>query len=136
MWKTFEIKFSMLKSEQENEERKLIMDVMRARYDHETERLKDLIRQREMEKDRFRQKLEDQVLSNTKPDCRDMVDRKGDIRPNELFIHANQLNDILDSGEREIQVSVIIKYQFHCISNVIYRLYKISSFGRQVLSLC
>lgn len=95
----------MLKSEEENEERKLDMDVMRARYDHETERLKDLIRQREMEKERFRQKLEEQAMPNPKQDCHELADRKRDMRPNDLFLHANQLSNILDNEEREIQVN-------------------------------
>lgn len=110
LWNSYEIKINMLKSEQEDEERKLDVDVMRARYDHETERLKDLIRQREMEKERFRQQLEEKAIPNPKQDCHEIADRKGDMRPNELFLHANQLSNILDNEEREIQVNISGSY--------------------------
>lgn len=106
LWKNYELKMNMLKSEQEGEERKLDVDVRRARYDHETERLKNVIRQRELEKERFRQKLEEQALPNSKQECHEIADRKSDIRPNELFMHANQLSNILDNEEREIQVNI------------------------------
>lgn len=139
LWKSYDVKTKMLKSEEENEERKLDMDVMRASYDHETERLKELIRQREMEKDRFRQKLDDQIMTKPKQDCHELVDRKGDLRPNELFMHANQLSNILDNEEREIQVMSVYNLISHHSSNLHYNFFiknKRASIKTHILIQC
>ncbi|VEN41116.1 unnamed protein product, partial [Callosobruchus maculatus] len=61
---------------------------MQAKFDYETERLKQIIRQREMEKERrFNQNHDDKAFSP----------------PEILFHQANQLNSILDVEEKKIQ---------------------------------
>ncbi|VEN41115.1 unnamed protein product, partial [Callosobruchus maculatus] len=81
-------KFEDLKQKQEEEERKLEVELMQAKFDYETERLKQIIRQREMEKERrFNQNHDDKAFSP----------------PEILFHQANQLNSILDVEEKKIQ---------------------------------
>lgn len=107
LWQSYNLKLSMLKAEQESEERKLEIDLMRARYDHETERLKSMIRQREMEKERYCQKLEDQARKSQRVESQ-LLEEVAKIEfkpPDNLFMQASQLNDMLDSEEREMQVS-------------------------------
>ncbi|KAJ8962027.1 hypothetical protein NQ314_005809 [Rhamnusium bicolor] len=105
LWENYNMKFSMLKAELESEESKLEIDLMRARYDHETERLKNMIRQRELEKERYCQKLDDEIRQTQRVESH-LLDEGSKIAfkpPENLFMQANQLNDMLDSEEREIQ---------------------------------
>nr|CAI5855119.1 unnamed protein product [Callosobruchus analis] len=63
---------------------------MQAKFDYETERLKQIIRQRELEKERrFSQNHDEKPFSP----------------PEMLFHQANQLTSILDVEEKKIQVS-------------------------------
>nr|CAI5855116.1 unnamed protein product [Callosobruchus analis] len=86
----FHQKFEELKQKQNEEERKLEMELMQAKFDYETERLKQIIRQRELEKERrFSQNHDEKPFSP----------------PEMLFHQANQLTSILDVEEKKIQVS-------------------------------
>ncbi|KAJ8918036.1 hypothetical protein NQ315_011492 [Exocentrus adspersus] len=105
LWQNYNLKYVRLKADQESEERKLEIDLMRARYDHETERLKDMIRQRELEKERYCQKLDEGPRQSQRMESNLMEDvSKLEFKPpDNLFMQASQLNDLLDSEEREIQ---------------------------------
>lgn len=109
LWQSYNMKINMLKAEQESAERKLEIDLMRARYDHETERLKNMIRQRELEKERYCQKLEEQARQSQRVETHLLEEApKVEFKPpDNLFMQASQLNDMLDSEEREIQVRVL-----------------------------
>lgn len=105
LWQGYNMKINMLRAEQESAERKLEIDLMRARYDHETERLKSMIRQRELEKERYCQKLEEEARQLQRVESHLEEAPKIEFKPlDNLFMQATQLNDMLDSEEREIQV--------------------------------
>nr|CAH7727500.1 unnamed protein product [Callosobruchus chinensis] len=91
----FRAKFEDLKQKQKEEERKLEGEIMQANFDYETERLKEIIRQRELEKER-------RYNQNRK---------NGAVNPPEVLFHqANQLNSILEVEERKIQVTTFLSY--------------------------
>nr|CAI5855120.1 unnamed protein product [Callosobruchus analis] len=70
---------------------------MQAKFDYETERLKQIIRQRELEKERrFSQNHDEKPFSP----------------PEMLFHQANQLTSILDVEEKKIQACMGLRKQF------------------------
>ncbi|KAG5897057.1 hypothetical protein JTB14_025873 [Gonioctena quinquepunctata] len=103
LWSRYSLKIDMLKSELESEEQKLEVDMMRARYDHETERLKEMIRQRELEKERFCKKMDVQPRQTSRDSHAMDSGPKMEFKAPDLFMQANQLNEILDTEERNIQ---------------------------------
>ncbi|KAJ8985774.1 hypothetical protein NQ317_014427 [Molorchus minor] len=106
LWDSYNMKLNMLKADQESAERELEVDLMRAKYDHETERLKDMIRQREVEKERYCKKLEEEVRQSSRGGESQLMDNPTNMEfkpPDNLFLQASQLSNMLDSEEREIQ---------------------------------
>lgn len=105
-------KMAALKSEFFYEEQKLEADMLKAQYDHETERLKELLRVREMERDRIKQEweLRCRQLDNRQmqqPKMMTVEEERGRLRHQDsLYIQASQLTSLLDSEEEKLQVLV------------------------------
>ncbi|CAH1964029.1 unnamed protein product [Acanthoscelides obtectus] len=88
----FNSKMEQLKLQLQEEEKALETELMQAKYDYETERLKEIIRQRETERERLW--IQNREDNSYRP-------------PDNLFHQASQLSSILDVEERKIQVSLV-----------------------------
>lgn len=96
------------------EEKKLEAEMLSAQYDHETERLKEMLRHREMERDRLNQQWNlNRPHSSLRPniECGD----DGRIKAETLYTQANQLTHLLDSQEQELQVIYNMFLTYTCI---------------------
>lgn len=100
-------KITSLKNELFFEEQKLEADMIRAQYDHETERLKEMLRLRELERDRFKQEweLRHRQLQNERLHQKVTTDDTGRLRQQDsLYLQASRLSNLLDREERQLQV--------------------------------
>lgn len=111
-------KFEALKTEQQQEEEKLEAQMEYAKYEHETEMLREQLRAREMDKERQKRewemkeqqveeerrrggdqmrRMQDDMMSRMNHQEEDLRRRQEE---NSLFLKAHQLNDMLDQQER------------------------------------
>lgn len=95
-----------MKNELFFEEQKLEADMVRAQYDHETERLKEMLRLRELGRDRFKQAWELRIhqLQNDSVHQNDDTGRLRRQEQDSLYLQASQLSKLLDREERQLQV--------------------------------
>lgn len=77
--------------------------MVRAQYDHETERLKELVRRREIERDQWNLNR-----PHSSVDCTD----ENRVRQESLFTQATQLTHMLESQEQKLQVYYGIAFRF------------------------
>ncbi|KAK4883532.1 hypothetical protein RN001_006851 [Aquatica leii] len=105
LYKNYEAKLQALKAEQFFEEQKLEAQMMSAQYDHETERLKEMLRIREIDRKRFKQdwemrqrQLEEQCFHE-----RHKFGDNGERIQDSLYVQASQLNNLLDTEEQQLQ---------------------------------
>lgn len=109
-WKELHRKYKekkdALKKELHFEEQQLETEMVRAQYDHETERLKELLRRREMERDRLNQQWN---INRPHSSMQANVECNDDnrVRQESLYTQATQLTHMLESQEQELQVCTI-----------------------------
>lgn len=104
--KKYEEKQVALKNEFDYEEKKLEAEMFKAQYDYETARLKDMLRLREMERERLSEQW-------THPSVQYGNDNR--INSEVLYTQARKLDYMLESQEQELQVFIINRLFYKCI---------------------
>lgn len=103
---TYKQKKDALKNELAYEEARLEKDLMRVQFDHETERLKELLRRREIEKQRLYKEWNYHPAGVYGRNASEDEQNDRVVATKALFEQADQLSRMLESQEQDIEVCV------------------------------